>query len=189
MTLNEFINKRLFELKMNRSDLVNKFDINWSTLSCITQGKNVGTITKEKLARGLQCTIGDINSILAQQPHPLRKDVKAKPHKESVMETVDKLEQIVKEEHPEDFLASDPEDEAPEVDMMFPVEEEEEPMPVYHSPYTDMKNEGRHEYIAELKDLLVEVMAQVRIGEDLSADMFADFGKAVIDKLNEELNE
>ena len=133
MTLNDFINKRLVELKMNRSDLVNKFDINWSTLSCITQGKNVGTITKEKLARGLQCTIGDINSILAQQPHPLRKEVKAKSQKEAVMETVDKLEQIVKEEHPNmaqpeevPFTDSDPEDEAPEVDMMFPVETEVE---------------------------------------------------------------
>jgi len=191
MTLNDYINKRLSELKITRSVLVNDFDISWATLSSITQGKNIGPVTKEKLARALKCSIGDINAILSKSPHPLRKEAAKQEglHKESVMETMDKLEQIVKEEHPEEespFTAPDPEDEVPETDMMFPPEDEEA-LSEYDPAWAIERIAGRREYATELKNLLVEVMAGAHLGIDSADVLIADFGKAVINKLKEEL--
>ena len=107
MTLHDFINKRLEELGMKRSDLVEKFDINWNTLTDIRLGKGIRDATKQKLALALKCSIGDIQACLAAAA-PKKKEV-------SVMETVDKLEQMVKEEHPEAVSKEEP-------DLMFPAE-------------------------------------------------------------------
>lgn len=103
MTLHEFINKRLEELGMKRSDLVEKFDLNWNTLTDIRLGKGIRDVTKQKLAPALQCSTGDIQACLAEAA-PKKKEP-------GVMETVDKLEKLVKEEHPEE-----------ETDLMFPPE-------------------------------------------------------------------
>ena len=203
MTLNEGINKRLAELKMTRSDLVNKFDISWATLSSITQGKNISAATKEKLAKALKWSIGDINAILSKSPHPLRKEAEKPEGQHSIMATVDKLEKMVAEDHPNmvtkpaytlvtakkeesPVAAPDPEDEAPETDMMFPPEDEEA-LSEYDPAWAIERIAGRREYATELKNLLVEVMAGAHLGMDSADVLMADFGKAVIDKLKEEL--
>ena len=186
MTLYEFMMKRLSDLGLKKADLVNRYDLEWSTLSKIKNNHSIREETKQKLARALQCTQGDIQEALANTPHPLRKEaeqpegqagkmIEAKKHSPSETAFKKKLEEVV----------ADPEEEE---DVMFP-EEKEESFPAYQSSWAVDRIAGRREYASELKDLLVEVMAQVRIGEDLSADVFADFGKAVIDKLNEELKE
>ena len=103
MTLNEFINKRLSELGITRSQLCSA-GLSWATLSKIKNGgNNISVPVKEKLAIGLKCTIGDINACLSETDDPRRKDGPEGKHKPiTVMDAVDKLEQMV---------ASDPEEE------------------------------------------------------------------------------
>ena len=135
MQLSDFIKKRLAELGKNRSWLINSGDLDWSTLSNIDKGMTIRKVTQEKLARALQCSMGDIQQCLMEQ-NPLKDVVVSKKAlakmKPSVMETVDKLEAMIKEEpyvtpEPEPaevFQADEPEVEP--VDMMFPVETEVE---------------------------------------------------------------
>ena len=73
MKLSEYINARLKDLGMTRTDLVNKFDLDWSTLSGIDHDKQIRKATQEKLARGLQCSMGDIQACLAELPDERRK--------------------------------------------------------------------------------------------------------------------
>ena len=56
MTLSEFIKKRLDELGMKRSNLINDYDLAWSTLSNIDHDKPINKVTQEKLAKALQCS-------------------------------------------------------------------------------------------------------------------------------------
>ena len=158
MTLNDFINKRIMELKMTRSDLVNKFDINWSTLSCITQGKNVNNITKEKLAKALKCSIGDINSILAQQPHPLRKEV-SKPG-------VAKPTYTIVAAKPDE----DPEDDIQEPDLLFPREEAGDP------------EETLAEFRARIKTMVLKEILAVD-GSIIVDTIFENIGRQLVREL------
>lgn len=104
MTLNEFINKRCAELGITRTQLLDRGNLSWATLSNIGKGVKITTVTKEKLARGLQCTIGDINACLTDEPNPLRKEAATPEGRagkqyepKGVMATVDKLEKMVSE--------------------------------------------------------------------------------------------
>ena len=77
MTLNEFIVKRMAELGLKRSDLVNKFDLDWSTLGKIAHGHSIRPVTQQKLALALDCDQGKIQACLAEQ-NPLRKTIVSK---------------------------------------------------------------------------------------------------------------
>lgn len=117
MTLNEFINKRCAELGITRTQLLDRGNLSWATLSNIGKGVKITTVTKEKLARGLQCTIGDINACLTGEPNPLRKEAATREstagkqyEPKGVMETVDKLEKMVSEKP---YVTPDPADEEP----------------------------------------------------------------------------
>ncbi len=124
MKLSEFINKRLKELGMKRSDLINKHDLVWSTLSTIDRGGSIGNVTIEKLALALQCNRGDIQACLAEQ-NPLQKAIVSKKSlaKQKVIDNTEDFERAantikkVMEEKP--FVTPEPEE---EVDVMFPVE-------------------------------------------------------------------
>ena len=74
MTLSEFIKKRLDELGMKRSNLINDYDLAWSTLSNIDHDKPINKVTQEKLAKALRCSQGDIQKCLAEMPSPFRKE-------------------------------------------------------------------------------------------------------------------
>lgn len=117
MTLNEFINKRCAELGITRTQLLDRGNLSWATLSNIGKGVKITTVTKEKLARGLQCTIGDINACLTDEPNPLRKEAATPEGRagkqyepKGVMATVDKLEKMVSEKP---YVTPDPADEEP----------------------------------------------------------------------------
>lgn len=71
MTLHEFINKRLAELGLKRSALVDG-DINWSTLSNIKAGRTISEATKQRLALVLKLDQGEIQAIVAEN-NPLKK--------------------------------------------------------------------------------------------------------------------
>ena len=117
MTLNEFINKRCAELGITRTQLLDRGNLSWATLSNIGKGVKITTVTKEKLARGLQCTIGDINACLTGEPNPLRKEAATPEGRagkqyepKGVMATVDKLEKMVSEKP---YVTPEPADEEP----------------------------------------------------------------------------
>ena len=117
MTLNEFINKRCAELGITRTQLLDRGNLSWATLSNIGKGVKITTVTKEKLARGLQCTIGDINACLTDEPNPLRKEAATPEGRagkqyepKGVMAMVDKLEKMVSEKP---YVTPDPADEEP----------------------------------------------------------------------------
>ena len=130
MKLSEFINKRLKELGMKRSDLINKHDLVWSTLSTLDRGGSIGNVTIEKLALALQCNRGDIQACLAEQ-NPLQKAVVSKKSlaKQKVIDNTEDFERAantikkVMEEKPFVTPESEPEE---EVDVMFPPEPEAE---------------------------------------------------------------
>ena len=115
MTLNEFINKRLNELGITRSQLCSA-GLSWATLSKIKNGgNNISVPVKEKLAIGLKCTIGDINACLSETDDPRRKDgpegrAGKQYEPQGVMATVDKLEKIVSEKP---YVTPEPADEEP----------------------------------------------------------------------------
>ena len=116
MKLSDFINKRLKELGMKRSDLINKHDLVWSTLSTIDRGGSIGNVTIEKLALALQCNRGDIQACLAEQ-NPLQKVIVSKKSLAKMKPAAEPAANV-----------SDPEAEPEEeVDMMFPPEPEAEP--------------------------------------------------------------
>ena len=130
MKLSDFINKRLKELGMKRSDLINKHDLVWSTLSTIDRGGSIGNVTIEKLALALQCNRGDIQACLAEQ-NPLQKAVVSKKSlaKQKVIDNTEDFElaantiKKVMEEKPFVTPESEPEE---EVDVMFPVKTDPE---------------------------------------------------------------
>ena len=152
MTLNEFINKRCAELGITKTQLCERGDLVWSTLTMIAKGKAIKTVTKEKLARGLQCTIGEINKCLAENDDPRRK-----PSKEpSVMETVDKLEQIV---------APDPGEELHLYNVRRPADEE--PAEVFtEEPETDTDSMvlAVEEYKEQLRGQIIKHMMEAEPG-------------------------
>ncbi|MBQ6745012.1 MAG: hypothetical protein IJR05_09830, partial [Acidaminococcaceae bacterium] len=111
-TLSEFMNRRMAELGLGYKALTNA-GIGGQTQQNIKMGIpfRMAVVTKEKLAKVLQCTIGDINAALSRttQTTPFGEEVRKVPVKEqeipSVMKTVDKLEQMVEEDYPELFAA------------------------------------------------------------------------------------
>jgi len=114
MTTNlyEFIRKRCGDLGISMSQLQDRTGLSWGILSGIKNGKGIRAGTKQKLAEGLLCSIGDIQAALsldaaAQKKVKEEEDMKAypvtpEPEPIPVMQTVDKLEQMVQEEYPEE---------------------------------------------------------------------------------------
>ena len=119
MTTNlyEFIRKRCGDLGISMSQLQDRTGLSWGILSGIKNGKGIRAGTKQKLAEGLLCSIGDIQAALSLDAAAQKKkvkgeeDMKAYPitpeptgeeKQPSVMEAVDRLEAMVKEEYPKE---------------------------------------------------------------------------------------
>lgn len=153
MNLSEFIKKRLTELGKTRSWLVNFGDMDWSTLSNIDKGMTIRKVTQEKLARALECSQGDIQACMAEQ-NPLKNVIVNK-------KSLAKLN--AKKEAP----APDPEDEQPKN------------IEVKAELLTHSFRAGRRDCLQELKDMLVQASAEMRLGEDELDNMYAAFGWAV----------
>ena len=99
MRLYEFIDKRLAEQGKKWHSLTKDFGIGCQTLSNIKAGKTtkLSEGTLQKLALALCCSQGDLRACMADEPDPRRKEV-SETKKKTVMETVDKLEEMVKEQ-------------------------------------------------------------------------------------------
>ncbi|MBQ9256344.1 MAG: hypothetical protein IJ181_04390 [Acidaminococcaceae bacterium] len=104
-TLSEFMNRRMAELGLGYSALTNA-GIGGQTQHNIKNGVHfrMAEVTKEKLAKVLQCTIGDINAALSRttQTTPFGEEITKVPVKKeepSVMKTVEKLAETLKKEN------------------------------------------------------------------------------------------
>ena len=153
MKLSDFINKRLKELGRNRNWLINHGDLEWSTLSNIDKGIAIRKITQEKLAKALECSMGDIQACLAEAPSPLRKEAakpegihviggkppKAEPKPEPVEEQPD---EIVSVKIKPEALLIDPEELA-----------------------DDVEEETLYEFKARMKDMCLRKFVEQNNGE------------------------
>lgn len=112
--LNAFLNRRMSELGLGYKALTNA-GIGGQTLQNIRNNVpfRMGEVTKEKLAKALQCSIGDINAALSQttQDTPFGECV-TKSAKTSVMKAVDKLEEMIKDDYPNETDANPDESES-----------------------------------------------------------------------------
>lgn len=181
MKLGEFIKKRLEELGMKRSNLINDYDLAWSTLSNIDHDKPINKVTQEKLAKALQCSQGDIQKCLAEMPSPFRKEAtkpegtagisitakKVKIKKDEVEKLMREKPYVTAPDLEEPALVFRPEEE-PEVDMMFPVKEVE-------------PKETLAEFKARLTQILLEEMLVTE--SSLTSLVLQKFGKRVVEEL------
>ena len=97
MSLDSFITERGNEVGVTRSELVSEFGIGWQTLQNIKRGSGISNGTKEKLARALKCSIGDIQDAMKDDPDERRKEEKAKPastEQEAVAEQEEESEEL-----------------------------------------------------------------------------------------------
>ena len=124
--------------------------------------------TLQKLAELWKCSTGDIQACFAEIDDPRRKTSK----EPSVMETVDKLEQMV---------APDPEEEIHLYNVKRPTEPElpeKVPVQVVAAESETAKEMTAAEYKKHLKDLLV--FSVVSVGTDATVgDAYAEFGRLV----------
>ena len=161
MKLSEYIKTRLKELGMKRSDLVNEHGLDWSTLSGIDHDKKIWKVTQEKLARALQCSMGDIQACLAEQPDE-RRMVKIDPERA-------KMNELAREE---------------EVTIM----ELPQPNPNYLTErwgqYVEPA-ETAEEYKQGLRDMFIKMAGNASFDTPFS-DLTSSFGKAVLDQIIKE---
>ena len=184
-TLAEFVKRRMEELGVTAKALCEEFNIGYQTQKNIRKGKSLRDSTKELLARALQCSIGDINEALSNTPHPLRKEA-AKPEGQAgkmtgakrgvpiKMEVIDKLEEMVQEQYPDEEPAA----------VFKPDPMPEDDFPVYRSVYDEDREEGARNYRKHLKAMVLKVMGQGIPGQDTLEDVYADIGIALVKELN-----
>ena len=155
--------------------LADDFGISWATMDGIMHGRTaIKPQTKQKLARALDCTIGDINELirLSDQEGAITKA--ATSVMGPVKDTVNKVaailaDETVSSEHPEEFPATDQEDDEPEPDMLFPEDEEEEP------------EETLAEFKIRMKDF---VLNQLRDPKTVTKnDLYQKIGKQLLDEI------
>ena len=167
MTLYEFMMKRLEELGMKKADLVNKYDLEWSTLGKIAHGHGIRPATQQKLALALQCSQGEIQACMAQQ-NPLKNVIVNKKSLAKQKKTEDDIVKKVMEERP--YVSPEPEEDVVD-DYGFVQEKAEEYM------------SGREEYRKELRHMCLKKLAQLRPGEGNVAEIYAEIGYELVKEL------
>ena len=186
MTLSEFIKKRLDELGMKRSNLINDYDLAWSTLSNIDHNKPINKVTQEKLAKALQCSQGDIQKCLAEMPSPFRKEA-TKPEGMAGIGITAKKVKIKKDEVDklmrEKPYVTAPDPEEPAEVFAQKTEADEEPFPVYHSVYEEDKQEGEERYKQKLRDMCLRIFSSGIPGVHTMEKIYADIGYAIVKEL------
>ena len=159
--------EKIIEKAGNAGVSVNKladdFGISWATMDGIMHGRtNLKPPTKEKLARALGCSIGDINELirLSDQKGAIVKKETA------VMDAVDKVSTILAAEQV-----------AAEQDTYG-----------FTDPVAEVYSESREDFKNELRDLFISIASNIQRCDTPVGDLTASFGKAVLDMLAEEAN-
>ena len=87
MSLYKFIEKKLPEVGLTMKQLAENEGINYTTINRIKAGGTILDGTKQKLAKGLKCSIGDINAAIAQlDDGPALEKVPIKWHEDQKVE-------------------------------------------------------------------------------------------------------
>ena len=208
MLLNEFIEKKLEERGLKWRALT-EAGIGSMTVQNIRQGKpvKIKEVTKEKLANVLQCSIGDINAALAEttQVTPFGEEVRKNQEEPSVMQMVDKLDEMVKEGYPEKAEAGQEEEpemkwyadkpkDAPEkvpvkrevLEELFP-DDADETEGVRSDDFMDAVSAAAtgavEAYRQRLKDICLKAMAKSIPHDYGVAVVYADIGRALLEEL------
>ncbi len=160
----DFIEKRMHELGMTSYDLETEHEIAYATVQRLKAGStNIKDSTKQKLALALRCTTGDINAAIAgkfAEPDGHEIEIRSKNNREpSVMETVDKLEQMLKTEHP---YLQDSE---------------------YDKQLKAARCEGAEEYRQKLKDIGLKALVSIPILNVSGETPFGMVGRAIMEEL------
>ena len=132
--------------------------------------KSMKPATMEKLAHVLKCSMGEIQACMAEVPNPLREEAERQEgiHKQSVMATVDKLEQMVAEVYSE-----------PEPPKKVPVKKKWYPdQPAVSVPEPDPE-ETLAEFKARMKDMCLRKFAEYKDSDE--AKIF--IAEAVLEEL------
>ena len=103
MSLWSFIQERCSVLGIPVARMAEKNNISNITLERIKKNGQIKPATKEKLARGMLCTIREIDTAIAQDEQVTPFGETVKPEQPSVMETVDKLEKLITPEPKEAY--------------------------------------------------------------------------------------
>ena len=174
MSLWSFIEERCKAKGIKPFDLVDE-GISSATLYRMQDGGTPGERIKNKLSVGLGCSIGEINEAISQtdQTTPFGETVKKTKKKESVMETVEQLEQMVD---------PDPEEEI----HLYNVKRPTEPEPPAKVPIK--RTDGSKEYKKHLTDILMNILLQLHPGEGSLTEVYASFGYAVAKELGDDGN-
>lgn len=180
MTLAEFCKKRKEELGLTWNDIMDG-GIAQYTFSMIASGKQLTMkpATMEKLARLLKCTMGDIQTCMAETPNPLRKEA-TRPEGTAGISITAGAGKSKKKVAP----APDPEEPAEVFDTDEPEEEAEEmAFPVYHSVYEEDRLEGEERYKKKLRDMCLRIFASGVPGVHTMEKIYADIGYALVKEL------
>ena len=106
MSLYKFVAKRLDEMGMTMKQLAENEGINDTTINRIKAGCTILDGTKLKLAKGLKCSIGDINAAIAQRDdEPVPEKVPIKWYEDQKTEDI-----VVPDEIPRPGLTNIPAD-------------------------------------------------------------------------------
>ena len=186
----EFVEKRMKELGMTRYDLETEHDIAYATVQRMKAGStNIKDSTKQKLALALKCSMGDINNAIYNQ-------VASAPEaagEPSVMETVDKLEKIIRKEHPDMAVpagdAGKPKQENKRPKECWPVDEpERKPAITFARTYTaaeikTARQEAVGEYRQKLKDICLRAIVGVSAVINTTETSYSVIGKKLLQEL------
>ena len=89
MSLYKFIEKKLPEVGLTMKQLAENEGINYTTINRIKAGGTILDGTKQKLAKGLKCSVGDINAAIAQlDDGPAPEKVPIKWHEDQKTEDI-----------------------------------------------------------------------------------------------------
>lgn len=106
MSLYKFVAKRLDEMGLTMKQLAENEGINYTTVNRIKAGGTIPDGTKQKLAKGLKCSIGDINAAIAQRDdEPVPEKVPIKWYEDQKTEDI-----VVPDEIPRPGLTNIPAD-------------------------------------------------------------------------------
>lgn len=210
MKLSEFVKNRRAELGLTWNDIMDG-GISNNTFCNIVNGKQLTMkpATMEKLARILQCSIGDIQACMSEAPHPLRKEAEKQegkifiaPNKKTKREQIAEMmkkKPFAPDEEP--VKVEKPEVEVEKTDMQERAQMKEFPrdeifpfmtsLPVPKLKYLTgewkkekTKEQTAEEYKQELRDLFIKLAKDSRLDATF-VDLIISFGKAVLDQIAE----
>lgn len=201
--------KRCSELGIPVARMAEKNNISNITLERIKKNGQIKPATKEKLARGMLCTICEIDTAIAQDEQVTPFGETVRPEQPSVMETVDRLEEMVKDaaaeepvkpQHVDRAERQEPPMKVPAKKTVWYEEQTKKEKPKEQWPEEDdpeecvsvLENcmqEGERRFRQKLKDLFIKTSMKFSLEPEVESTVFdldAAYGRAVLEVLAEE---